>query len=191
MARTTRSRSRISRGPRRKLVWARHASSVLVNEGGLLSIFPLSAFEGTYGAQLIGSTVMRVRGVICVALFGSSAGTPANGAIRVAARITDHADLAGQDYTIGALYGNQAQADWFMFEPFLLDNGGAALNGTEEGDMTSASEIRHIDVRARRKFQELDQTVEMLIGSPAVDAPPGFSSSVRVSLDLSFLIALP
>lgn len=190
MARRISRRSRTS-SPRRKLVWARHASSVLVNEGGLLSIFPLSQFEGTYGAQLIGSTVMRVRGVICCALFGGSSLTPANGAIRVAARITDHADVAAQDYAIGAMYGNQAQADWFMFEPFLLDNGGGALNGSEEADMTSASEIRHIDVRARRRFQELDQTVEMLIGSPAVDAPPGFSSAVRVSLDLSFLIALP
>lgn len=191
MARSFRTRSSRPRAPRRKLVWARNAMGVVVNSGGTFSHFPLAQFEGTFGAQLIGCTIMRIRGVASAALVGASVGE-AFAAVRLAARITDHADLAPTDYAIGAMFGNQAQADWFMFEPFMLDNSGVTL-ANEEVDTTSASEIRQIDVRARRKFEELDQTLEILVGAPAPAStqPPFNTAGVRVRWDLSYLIALP
>lgn len=185
-----RRRARVTTAAR-KLVWARTAGGVVVNTGGLLSVFPLSQFEGSYGAQLIGCTIMRTRGVISAALVGASVGE-SFAAVRFACRITDHADLAAQDYAIGAMYGNQAQADWFIFEPFMLDNSGIST-ANEEVDTTSASEIRLIDVKARRRFQELDQVAELLIGAPAPASttPPANTAAVRIRWDLSFLIALP
>lgn len=181
------------RRPRRKLIWARHAFGVVVGVGGTFSSFPLGILEAQYGAQLIGATIMRVRGVITCTITNSIPPTAqAYAAIRIGLRVTDHADLAPQDYGVGAMYGNQAHADWFMFEPFMLDNAGVATLD-EEVDTTAASEIRHIDVRARRKIEELDQTVEMLIGAPAPGStnPPESTAQVRVRGDLSLLVALP
>lgn len=187
-----RSSSRRGFSPRakRKLVWVRNAFGVVVNPGGQFNSFPLGQFEGSYGAQLIGCTVMRVRGVITCCIAGASTGQ-AIAAVRVALRVTDHADLNQTDYALGAMYGNQAQADWFMFEPFMLDNSGVSIVN-EEVDSTTAGEIRHIDVRARRKIQELDQTLELFVGAPAPGStqPPENTAPVRVRGDLSYLVAL-
>lgn len=176
---------------RRKLIWVRDASSLTVNPGGLLARAPLQSFEGSLGAQLIGATVTRVRGVVAATLRGpTGAGDPAIASVRMAMRITDHGDLAPQDYAIGALYGNQAQADWFFFEPFALMSGSLATD-LDEADNTSGSEIRRIDVRSKRRFDELDQTVEMLIGAPAIAGPPVNTCGMALRWDLSFLIMLP
>lgn len=189
--RTSNFRSR-SRRPQRKLIWARHASLVTLAPGGLLALAPLQELETTYGAQLIGATIMRVRGVISATIAGTSDGD-AFSAFRIGMRVTDHADNAPQDYAIGAMYTFQAHADWFLFEPFMLDNSGASVAG-EEVDTTAASEIRLVDVKARRKIQELDQTVEMVIGSPSPTGPitlPKASVNTRVRWDFSILVALP
>lgn len=195
MARTRfSSRRGFSRPARRKLVWVRNAQGVVINPGGTFSSFPLGQFEGSYGAQLIGCTVMRIRGVMSACIVGNAtpAGSEAYAAVRFAIRITDHSDLAIGDYAIGALYGNQAQADWFCFEPFMLDNGGTTTAGNEV-DTTAASEIRRIDVKSRRKLEELDQVVEILAGAPAPGStqPPENTAGVRLRWDLSYLVALP
>ena len=166
---------------------------VIINPGGTFQHFPLGQFEGTFGAQLIGCTVMRIRGVASAAIVGDPTPSVAEAyaAVRLGARIIDHVDIAPTDYAVGAMYGNQAQADWFMFEPFMLDNSGTTTAG-QEVDTTSASEIRMIDVKARRKIDELDQTVQILAGAPAPGStqPPENTVGVRLRWDLSFLIAL-
>lgn len=190
--RTTRT---TARRPRRKLIWARTTHTALINPGGQLVSTPLATFETTYGAQLIGATLMAVRGVVCVTLRGPTVigGNPAIGRVRMGMRITDHSDLAPVDYALGAMYGNQAHADWFLFEPFCLDNAGTIATATDEVDTTAASEIRQINCRARRRFQELDQTLEMIVGSPAPGAgpPPENTTPISYNADLSILIALP
>ena len=190
--RNSRSRS-TSRRPRRKLVWARHAGRVQLNPGGLLALAPLSTFEGIYAANLVGCTLMGVRGVITATVKGPTGVGGAQGiaGCRVGMRITDHGDLAPQDYAIGAMYGNQAHADWFLFEPFCLDNAGTIAAATDEVDTTAASEIRQIRNKSMRRFQELEQTVEMILGTP--DPAGGLPNQcpISVSWDLSLLIALP
>ena len=191
---TRRNNFRVAvRRPRRKLVWVRNAGGVVVNPGGHLSTFPLQGFETSYGAQLIGATIMRVRGVItCTITDSQPPAAQAYAALRFAMRMTDHSDPLQQDYAVGAMYGTQQYADWFMFEPFMLDNAGAATLG-EEVDTTSASEIRIVDVKARRKIDELGVTAEILIGSPAPGStnPPESTAGVRCRWDLSILVALP
>jgi len=188
------SNRRAPRAPRRKLVWVRNAQGVVIGPGGNFSSFPLGQFEGSYGAQLIGCTIMRIRGTMSACIVGNAtpAGTEAFAAIRFGIRITDHADLALGDYAIGAMYGNQAQADWFCFESFMLDNGGTTTAGNEV-DTTAASEIRRIDVKSRRRLDELDQVVEILAGAPAPGStqPPENTAQVRLRWDLSYLVALP
>ena len=168
---------------------------MIVNPGGTFNGLPLNNFETLYGANLIGATVMRVRGVISATLVGPT--TPVNAqayaAIRCGMRVTDHSDVAFGDYQVGAMFLNQAHADWFMFEPFMLDNAGTIAASTDEVDTTAASEIRHVDVKARRKIEELEDTLEFLVGAPppASAQPPENTAGVRVRWDLSILVALP
>ena len=190
------SRRAFSRSNRRKLVWARDANGLVLPvdaPGDPQRFFPLSNFESDYGAGLIGCTIMRIRGVITAALVGDTeVGVQGYGACRVAARITDHVDANSTDYVDGTMYGTQAQADWFMFEPFMLDAGGEIASG-DSAEASAAMEIRHVDVRARRRLDELNQTLEMLVGRPAEDStfPPFNTMPVRVRYDLSVLVALP
>lgn len=196
MARSSRSRT-ISRRPRRKLVWARWASDLAVGNGGIIALAPLSHFETTYSSQLIGCTLMAIRGTITVSLRGPTfiGGATASGRVRVGMRVTDHADLAPQDYAIDAMFNNQAHADWFMFEPFCLHNSGTIAAAGDEVDTTTASETRQIHVKAMRKFQELDQTLELVAGAPnpvfAAPNPAPNSAPLTCMFDLSMLIALP
>lgn len=176
-------------------MWARDANGVVLpitEPGGTQRFFPLSNFEGDYGAGLIGCTIMRIRGVITAALVGDTNLVQGYGAARFVARITDHVDANSTDYVDGTLYGSQAQADWFMFEPFMLDAHGEILSG-DIAEATAASEIRHVDVRARRRLDELSSTMEVLVGRPEEDStfPPFNTMPMRLRWDLSVLVALP
>lgn len=188
-------RSPLPRRPRRKLIWARYAQGVVVNPGGTFQGLPLNNFETLYGANLIGATVFRIRGVISATLVGPTnpVGAQAYAAVRCGMRVTDHSDINQTDYQVGAMYLNQAHADWFMFEPFMLDNAGTIAANTDEVDTTAASEIRHVDVKARRRIDELEQSLEFLVGAPAPGstAPPENTSGARIRWDLSILVALP
>lgn len=190
-----RRRSFSSPRPRRKLVWVRTADGIVIPDDGTVGTqvrYPLTQFEGTYGANLIGCTVLRVRGVITAVLTGDTGITQSYAAVRFAMRVTDHADLNLGDYQEGALYGNQAQADWFLFEPFMLDNSTDITSG-EEPETVTAGQIRMVDVKARRKVEEVDQTLELLCGRPVTTStqPPANVGDVRVRWDLSILVALP
>lgn len=195
MARTRFSNRRaLQRRPRRKLIWARDSDGVIipVDTVSTFNRYLLDSFETDYGANLIGCTIMRVRGVITAALAGDSDTQDGYAAARVGMRITDHADLDQTDYAEGAMYGGQAQADWFFFEPFMLDAGSDIAAG-DHAELTSGSEIRHIDVRSRRRIGELQETLELIAGRPASTStsPPFNTMAIRLRWDLSVLIALP
>lgn len=181
--------------PRRKLIWARHADGIIIPTGdpaGTQGRYLLEHFEDRYDADLIGCTIMRIRGTITAALVGDSDAQEGYAAIRCGARVTDHADLDQTDYANNAMYESQAYADWMMFEPFMLDASGAIDSG-EIAEASAASEIRRVDVRAKRRLQELNETLELLVGRPATDSsePPFNTMAARVRWDLSILIALP
>jgi len=196
MPATRRSSSRRAfRAPRRKLIWARNADGIVIpvdDPAGTQNRYLLDHFEDRYDADLIGCTVMRIRGVISASLVGDSDSQQGYAAIRCGIRVTDHADVDQTDYANAALYEGQAYADWMAFEPFMLDALGVIESG-EIAEATAASEIRRVDVRSKRKLQELNETLELLVGRPgtASSAPPFNTMAVRVRWDLSILIALP
>jgi len=189
------SRRALSRAPRRKLIWARHSDGLVIpvdDPAGTQNRYILGHFEDIYDADLIGCTIMRIRGVISAGLVGDSDTQQGYAAIRCGIRVTDHADQDQTDYANDAMYESQAYADWMAFEPFMLD----ALGDIESGEIaeaTAGSEIRRVDVRSKRKLQELGETLELVVGRPATDSadPPFNTMAVRVRWDLSVLVALP
>lgn len=181
--------------PRRKLVWARHSDGIVIpidDPAGTQNRYLLDDFETRYSADLIGITIMRIRGVITAGLVGDSDTLEGYAAIRCGIRVTDHADENQTDYTNDAMYDTQAYADWMMFEPFMLDALAAVASG-DAAEATAASEIRRIDVKSRRKLGELGETLELVIGRPVAGGvdPPANTMAVRVRWDLSILVALP
>jgi len=192
---TRRFSSRRAVRPKRKLIWTRNADGVVIptdDPAGTQNRYLLDHFEGQYAGDLIGCTIMRIRGVITAALVGDSDAQEGYAAIRCAARVTDHADINQTDYANDALYMGQAYADWMLFEPFMLDASGAIASG-EIAEASAGSEIRRVDVRAKRRLGELGETLELLVGRPATNSgdPPFNTMAVRVRWDLSILIALP
>jgi len=177
-------------------VWARHADGIVIpvdDPAGTQNRYILGFFEGTYGADLIGCTIMRIRGVMTAALVGDTeTSTEGYAAIRCGVRVTDHADINQTDYANDAMYASQEYADWMLFEPFMLDAIGEIPSG-DIAEATAASEIRRIDVRAKRKLGELGETLELVAGRPATNSgdPPANTMAVRLRWDLSILVALP
>lgn len=194
MART-RFSSRRALKPRRKLVWARHSDGIVIpvdDPAGTQNRYLLDDFETRYSADLIGVTIMRIRGVMTAGLVGDSDAQEGYGAIRVGVRVTDHADINQTDYSNDAMYDTQAYADWMLFEPFMLDALGAIASG-DIAEATAGSEVRRIDVKSRRKLGELGETLELVAGRPVTGGvdPPANTMAVRLRWDLSILVALP
>jgi len=195
MATNRRFSSRRASRPRRKLVWARHADGIVIptaDPAGTQNRYLLEDFETRYSADLIGCTIMRIRGVMSAGLVGDSDTEEGYAAIRVGVRVTDHADIDQTDYSNDAMYDTQAYADWMLFEPFMLDALGA-IAAEDIAEATAASEVRRIDVRSRRKLGELNETLELLAGRPVTGGqdPPANTMAVRLRWDLSILVALP
>lgn len=161
-------------GARRKLVWARFIlPATTVNLQTAQAPFRadlLSAFEASLGAQLIGTTIMRIRGVV---RFGpSSAGNPI---AVLAMRIADVTELAGASTASQNPTTNQT-ADWMAWLPCP----------TEVQAERDSSGVYAIDVKARRKLEELDQSFLLFVGGDSAAA-----ATASMSLNLSMLLALP
>ena len=139
MARQT--RSRVSRGTsqRRKLVWARSITSNLVLAGNGTTNDPLLAdFQTTYGAQLIGCTVVRIRGWLKV-----SSTLPEDEFVVVGIRVITDTE------TLPAAAGPivDPHADWMYYDVL------------QEGSLDGG---RYFDVKAMRKIDELGQGLSMI-----------------------------
>lgn len=158
---------------RRKLVWARWFSAPLVSPvvGTAQTFFPLDTFETAYGAQLIGCTVMRIRGTITAKRVNNSA----NGQLVWAVKV---ADLPGVNPEAPASTG--INDDWFMYETWC------GVEGAVAADQPIIIQERRIDVRSRRKLDELGQRLAI-----SVEATGTATSQWATSAALSFLIALP
>lgn len=175
-------RRRYSRrsGPRRRLVWARIGGGYQFTTGApfnAAAVDLLTSFQARYGADPVGCTLMRIRGLI-TATHGSAAGVELVAAARV-----------GNDYEASLTTTEQNPLtngltnDWFMYEPFVAGTGAGSGSLYWAGSDVAA---RLIDVKARRKLEELDQTLIMNIGSST--ATVGTASGIFV---LSMLLALP
>lgn len=165
----TRTASRRS-GPTRKLVWARTGPTAAVKSAGANSVRVdlLSAFQTSYGAQLLGCTVMRIRGSWMYVSAVGDIKQPMVAGIRVF-------DEAGNiALTPGPI--TDPHADWMYYEanmPWITQ-----VAGTTYAGMTN------FDVRSRRKIEELGNGLAMV-----------FEDTATLARDMwyqaSVLLALP
>lgn len=179
------SRTNRSRAPRRKLIWVHAAPTGTVQVGaGGAAVAPvqtdmLSQFQTAYGAELVGCTIMRTRGVLQFARPGIANNVVT---IRATMHIVDQAEAVRATVANDNAFnpGTAANLDYMMFEPFSVCQAAAFDNG-------SAVSNRVVDVKAARRLPELNQTLVFrvsAIGTQAADA-------VQWNADFSLLVALP
>jgi hypothetical protein len=157
-----------SRAPRRKTVWARTLISSSVAAGGIFTVDLLGAFNTAYGATLIGSTAVRIRGVINVSL--TTVGAATGDQLRVGARVVDTAETA----VVAEGPVNLPFTEWMMFESF------AQIGLGQIGNETTG---RRIDVRSMRKIENMQDTLRLF-------AQPN-TGTWSFCADLSVLLKLP
>ena len=154
----TRSRrTRVSRGTgsRRKFIWARQFVNETFSLASPVFIDALDEVQIAIGADLIGSTLVRVRGEIIMS--NTSAG---GGAVNVMAmRSFTTSTLAGLGVANDPV-GGDPLADWMLWEPFAM---------TGSGNLEYNSERRIIDVKSSRRLEEVGQSILLAFGSGTVD----------------------
>jgi len=170
---------------RRKLVWARLSQVATVTTGVPPALntparsSPLAGFETSYGAQLVGATIMRVRGAIAIA------GQPTEGVhLRACMFIGDEIDIVrGATNADNAFDAVSASRDYFMMEPFYANTAAAAT-------LTAGSELhgRLIDIKSHRKLDELNQSLVYDISAVSLGVA---NQNLTVVSNLSILVALP
>lgn len=136
---------------------------------------PLATFETSYGANLIGVTVMRIRGRMWVPVPPA-----ATLQYRAGFKITDQAnppDTAEQLYRPDDIGG--AHDDWFGF--YVLAAGPVAANIPHEMSYVD------VDVKSNRKVDELGERLQLHVSTFS-----GIAGAEGVlAFDLSVLVALP
>lgn len=165
--RQARGGRRSRRAPLRKFVWARWQGSMNASGGAQAgganpgAIRPLSQFEQEYGANLIGATVTRMRGVIYPDQRG--AGSAIHGVLSAAVEAREelfHLDgtVIGPDEVSDSGPLLSPHKDWFMYFPYF--------SPSTQSQMVSANatgSAMAFDVRSNRKVEELGQTLHMYI----------------------------
>ena len=129
----------------------------------------LGNFEQLYGAELIGATVVRIRGVI----YTSSANT---GQLMAFAAMVEPDPVGALDVAEGP--SQRPYAPWMLYEPFVT-------SGAAAGPQVDVS-ARVIDVKAARRVDELDQQLSLYY-----DTPSGNSAAVSFHFTLSIGVKLP
>lgn len=178
---------RVTRVPRRKLIWARMtpAISVISNVAAGSPYSESQDLLQTFRTQMgitagpVGLTVMRMRFGINTTQFPLVA-TPQ---LIFGVRVMDTTEAAAAEidatpYTPAA----DPHADWMCFEPI----------GPESWSGSAGFHVldHQIDVRAMRKLDELGQTLVAVLGS----VPPnggGAAAVIPIFVTSSVLLALP
>jgi len=135
----------------------------------IFTINPLGSFETQFGAQLLGATIVRVRGV----MFAEATAAPLAGShqpLVLGMRIVDEAEatpLVAQSPTV------DLHADWFVYEPFYAS-------------MSTLSDTNgwKFDSQSSRKLEELGQGVRMSVGNSGGPTIV-FSSVISLGLKLA------
>lgn len=167
---TRRSGSRRS-SPRRKLVWARawSGADISIAQNATAQIDLLSQFQALLGADLVGCTIMRIRGT--VALQNTTAGLGLHAGFGI---MVGPADLTAAQTDPDAHPGD----DWMYWRRFLA-------NQAVAGEFARVDNF-DFDVRAKRKLDEV-----------ALNLWGGFTNknnaagNIAISWATSTLIALP
>lgn len=195
MARSRNYRRRSgSRRPARKFIWAEvHGSMQTGTEGSEATpnyVNLTAAFENAYGAQLIGATVVTIRGFIAPTSFGSS--EPADQAIWAAgALVTSDSILhsgdtpENRDRALDYAPFNNPHDDWMLWVSGRLPSDVAAaqvatsnVGGSEYG----------IYNRSSRKIEELGQGLYLFPDASTYDGAQRplvyFNYELRIGLKL-------
>lgn len=171
-------------GPRRKLVWARTQNSFTLSSVALPALSApvrhdaLAQFVQAYGASLIGTTVVRVRGILNATGNGAVAQS-----VTIAAYIGDANDIVrGPNANDNYYDSNSRGKDYFMVEPFFIPPTTASTVL-----FPNETQGRVVDVKAMRKLDEVSQRL-------VIDASPisgALQNNNTFNLDLSILLMLP
>lgn len=165
--------------PRRKLVWAR--SQILgqavatAASPGLAAPFrfdPTTGFQNELQARMPGYTVARIRGII--GILGVSTSTQS---VLLTGRVgTINEIVRGPNANDNAFDLTTANTDYFVYEPLISPAGATnPLIGTD-------SVTRLIDIKARRKFEEVDQTLVFDVSGRSTAAADTFTFFANLSL---------
>lgn len=184
-----RVRRRVSRGtsrPRRKIVIARYIETLSNQTAGTaIRSVPLADFETEYGAQLMGATIVRVRGVITVRNRGQVTASPlADFAYGLMVSDVQSQDLVAQHPNPGFQTANNDRfASWMWIESFHIPTpiatvvGDAALNPWVQRDF---------DVRSKRVLRQLEDQL-ILAFWPGTAA----TNNLDIGIAMSIFVALP
>lgn len=137
----------------------------------------LSQFETDYGAQLIGCTVVRVRGIMWAT---STGGTGTTNTARMAMRVaTGQGLVLGSPIPVAADLYQDENADWMLWEPFANVIG-------PSGQYPTNLLGRVVDVKSSRKIGELGERLIMLFtpnpAAPTIVWSYGWDLSIGVKL---------
>lgn len=162
-------RTTISR-PSRKFIWARHfIAEPVVDLGAPTFDDALADVQTAIGADLIGSTLVRVRGNIIVQNATDIGGFTVVVGMRVFTTSTLGTLVAGNGPV------QDEYADWLMWEPF---------NVTANGNEQYGAHRKEIDVRSSRKLEEVGQSLLLSIQGTSLN-------DAQVIGQLSFGVKLP
>lgn len=190
--RRTRHSSHIRPGrARRHQVWARSNTTITLPDGYVSGSAPqaldlLTTFKAasSLGATP-GYTVDRIRGLLTVNYVGTVSATLADASLQliVSARIYDGPVAAGLPATDGPVDAPYSNWMWYQFFP-VVTAPGALVSTTDQ-----AGSAHIIDVRSKRKFEELNDTLVMFIDTAAGSAalPPAIGLTGHVNLSISLL----
>jgi hypothetical protein len=131
----------------------------------------LDQFETAYGANLLGATVTRIRGVV---VAGNNIAPVATGQLLLSARVGVSSEVSA-DNNDGI---TQPYADWMLWEPFVFQNLPASGQTADSWALS-----RTIDVKSQRRLDELNDELQMWIAAS--------STSFAYSWNLSILLKLP
>lgn len=165
--------------PRRRTVWARTSFASVLTTGApfnAVAVDLLADFQARYGADPLGCTLLRTRGII------ATQSNSANGvAFTVGVRVGQDRDASLTDTEQNPMTNGQ-YLDWLLYEPFVAGSGAGVTLPWNGSDIVA----RVIDVKAKRKLEELDQTLILNAGSSAA-----LVTTASLVVNLSMLLALP
>jgi hypothetical protein len=176
-------RSRTSSPAKRKIIFARGEFSGTNQGGGFTSRFePLALFENGYGAQLLGATIMGIRGVVSTRNRSTVTTTIQAFNYGFIVEKAEASDLQTTSPTTSPV-SNDRFGQWLWWEGWHTFPALAAV----VGDSATCDVYRHhFQVRARRKLAQLEDTLFFVCSSPTVAG-----GNLDWGLQYSVAVALP
>ena len=165
----------------RKFVWARSFGVLAGEQNGVFGADLLGQFQQEYGAQLIGSTVVRIRGYVCPTPFADyPVGTVRGSFGVIVGRDTD-------DYSAPNMAMEQREHDdWLAYLPWRAGVPGADTYSPDIHHTTSNanSAVYAVDLKSSRKIEELGQTLQLWRNNPADSGGSSMDWHLSIGLKL-------